>query len=72
VRFHVTDIFLPNPGGVLVSPAEEADLEGTIVGFSDSGLKSRFFAVVEVVRTQSLVVPMEKLEVINPLVEGEK
>jgi hypothetical protein len=64
VRFHVTDIFLPNPGGVLVA-AQEAELEGTIVGFSDSGLKSRFFAVVEVIRTQSLVVPMEKLEVIG-------
>jgi hypothetical protein len=71
VRFQVTDIFLPNPGGVLVAPTEGAELEGTIVGFSDSGHKSRVFAVVEVVRTQSLVVPMEKLQVIDPIVEGE-
>ena len=51
---------------------EETELEGTIVDFSDSGLKSRFFAVIEVVRTQSLIVPVDKLEVIKTsTIDGE-
>jgi hypothetical protein len=72
VRFQIADVFLPNPGAVFAALPEETELEGTIVDFSDSGLKSRFFAVIEVVKTQSLVVPLEKLEVINASdLEGE-
>jgi hypothetical protein len=44
---------------------ENTELEGTIVDFSDSGGKSRHFAVIEVVRTQSLVVAVESLEVLE-------
>lgn len=40
----------------------EKELEGTIVDFSDSGQKERFFAIVDVVRKQSVVVAVEKLE----------
>ena len=65
MRFQVSDVFLPSPGGVFAAVPEETELEGTIVGFSDSGLKSRFFAVIEVVKTESLIVPLEKLEVIK-------
>jgi hypothetical protein len=72
VRFQVSDIFLPSPGGVLPSTPEETELEGTIVDFSDSGLRSRFFAVIEVVRIQSLIVPVDKLEVIKAAtIKGE-
>jgi len=68
----VSDIFLPSPGGALAAIPEETELEGTIVDFSDSGLKSRFFAVIEVVRTQSLIVPVDKLEVIKTsTIDGE-
>lgn len=45
--------------------SEETELEGTIVDFSDSGHKTRYFAVIDVVRTQALVVPVERLEVIE-------
>lgn len=62
VRFQIADVFLPSPGAVFAAVPTDTQLEGTIVGFSDSGLKTRFFAVVEVVRVQSLVVPLEKLE----------
>ena len=72
MRFHLADVFLPNAGAVFAALPQDTELEGTIVGFSDSGLKSRFFAVIEVVKTQSLVVPLEKLEVINTSdLEGE-
>ena len=62
MRFQIADVFLPNPGAVFAALPADSQLEGTIVGFSDSGLKTRFFAVIEVVRVQSLVVPIEKLE----------
>jgi hypothetical protein len=65
VRFHVSDIFLPNAGGVLIASPEESELEGTIVDFSDSGPNVRYFAVVEVVKTQSLIVPVERLDVVE-------
>lgn len=72
MRFQISDVFLPNPGAVLAAPPQDAELEGTVVGFSDSGHKSRFFAVIEVVKTQSLVVPLEKLEVVSTsALEGE-
>jgi hypothetical protein len=69
VRFRVTDIFLPSAEEVLnVSPGEE--LEGEVVNFSDSGSTSRVFAVVDVIRRQNVVVPVEKLEVVASHSEG--
>jgi hypothetical protein len=65
VRFQASDVFLPSPGGALAAIPEETELEGTIIDFSDSGLRSRFFAVIDVVRTQSLIVPVDKLEIIK-------
>jgi hypothetical protein len=63
VRFRATDIFLPSAEDVLsVSPGEE--LEGVVVNFSDSGSTSRAFAVVDLIRRQNVVVPVEKLEVV--------
>lgn len=65
VRFQAANVFLPSPGGVSPAVEEETELEGTIVGFSDSGAKRQFFAVLEVVRTQSMIVPVDKLELIG-------
>ena len=63
MRFRATDIFLPSAEEVLsVSPGEE--LEGVVVNFSDSGSTSRAFAVVDLIRRQNVVVPVEKLEVV--------
>jgi len=59
VRFAAADIFLSGPGGL--NPLDAAELEGTVVEFSDSGSRTRAYAVVEVVRTQMMVVPVEKL-----------
>ena len=43
----------------------ETQLEGTVVDFSDAGHKARYFAVIQVVRIRSFVVPMDKVEVID-------
>ena len=61
VRFQLSDVFLPNPDEVMVPPPLTAEMEGTVIGFSDSGEKRRAFAVVEVVRTQTVVVPVDRL-----------
>ena len=63
MHFRVADIFLPSAEEVLaLSPT--AELEGVIIDFSDSGSTSRVFAVVDVIRRQNVVVPVEKLEVV--------
>lgn len=46
--------------------------EGTIIDFSDSGKRARAYAVVEVVRRLSFVVPVEKLEAVSIPGEGER
>ncbi len=40
-------------------------LEGTIRDFSDSGANPRAFAVIEITLRHSLVVPVEKLRVVE-------
>ena len=63
VRFRVQDIFLPSPEAVFAPLDAGAEVEGTILSFSDSGPRAQAFAVVEVVRRQSLIVPVEKLTI---------
>jgi hypothetical protein len=65
VRFPVSGVFLPGPGSVFDNLPEDTELEGTIIDFSDSGPKSRYFAVIEVLSTQSLIVPVQSLEVVE-------
>jgi len=51
----------------------ETELEGTVVNFSDSGSKPYYFAVVDVMRKQSVVVPVKKLQaVVSPDREDNK
>jgi len=38
-------------------------MEGPVIDFSDSGAQARFFAVVEVVRKQTVIVPMHELRI---------
>lgn len=59
VRFAVADVFLPGTGPGFPEPPE---LDGTVVEFSDSGDRKRAFALVEVVKRQLMVVPVEKLQ----------
>ena len=61
VRFRVSDVFLPSPEELSSGLATDAQLEGIVRGFSDSGSEARVFAVVDVVQRQTLVVPVDKL-----------
>lgn len=61
VRFRISDVFIPSPEGVFSAPPSQETVEGTILDFSDSGQKVRFFALVDVVRRLTVVVPVEKL-----------
>ena len=40
-------------------------LEGVITGFSDSGSVHRAYAIVEVSRTQSFIVPVKSLTLVS-------
>jgi hypothetical protein len=66
VEFQIASAFLPSPDEVMASLAIGSVVEGTVVEFSDSGQRTSFFAVVEVVRRRQIVVPVEKLVVVTP------
>jgi hypothetical protein len=61
VRFHRADIFLPDTSEVGTARTGGEDLEGTVVGFSDSGEVAHAFAIVEMTMGQSAIVRVEKL-----------
>jgi len=61
VRFRIADIYLPAPAELWATPPEETELVGKIADFSDSGSALQAFAVVEVVRSQTVIVPVGKL-----------
>lgn len=63
VHFRASDIFLPQPEDLFKAVQAEEELEGTIVGFSDSGSKPQAFAVIDVIRTQNVIVPTAKLQI---------
>jgi len=54
-------VFLPGAEALAATWSDAAEVEGTIVEFSDSGASSRVFAVVEVVEKRTLVVPVAAL-----------
>jgi len=64
VRFSLASVFLPDPQppdphtGV---PPGESEIEGTILGFSDSGPLPRYFAVIATAQKGTVVVPVEEL-----------
>jgi len=64
VRFRVSDVFLPSPEDILSGPNLELYLEGVILSFSDSGDASRVYAVVDVIRHQTMVVPVNRMAVV--------
>ena len=64
VRFLRASVFLPDPqpsDPLNAGAADESEIEGTILAFSDSGQLPRFFAVVATVQLGTVVVPVEKL-----------
>ena len=65
VRFKVADIFLPTHDDLPKALTTVREIEGVVTDFSDSGLEPRAFAIVDIIAQQSVVVPVEKLEVLN-------
>lgn len=64
MRFRFSDVFLPSSDELQAALLEQDEVEGTIVDFSDSGAKPRAFAVVEVCRKQTVIVPVFKLQIV--------
>ena len=58
-------MFLPTPEELLAQAGTADEVEGTVIGFSDSGLESRVYAVVEVIKRREVVVPIHKLRVVG-------
>jgi hypothetical protein len=63
---------------VFLWPAEEplsalpsdAEIHGRVTDFSDSGLEERVFAIIEVVKKHSVIVPVSELELIEKETES--
>lgn len=65
VRFRSGSVFLWPEESPLEALPKGAEIEGTVVGFSDSGLETRVFAIIEVVKKRTVIVPVRDLEVIE-------
>ncbi len=61
MQFSLSSVFLPDGGSLLRSLSLDSEVEGLIVAFSDSGKDPKAFAVVEVVRKVTVVVPAGSL-----------
>lgn len=65
VSFRIGDIFLPEPSEVLAMLTPEAETNGVIVEFSDSGKDQRAYAVVRLTMQQSVLLPVSALHVLR-------
>jgi hypothetical protein len=53
--------FIPDSEAIRTVFADTSEVKGEIISLSDSGMAFGVFAVVEVTRKQTVVVPVEKL-----------
>jgi hypothetical protein len=65
VAFLISDAFIQGSEENHASLSDTGEVEGTIVNFSDSGTASRVFALVEIVRKQTVVIPVERLRLLE-------
>jgi len=65
VRFSAHNIFLPNQEEAESLTSGNEEFDGVITGFSDSGEVTKAYAVVEVVRKLSFVVPVPDLRLVS-------
>jgi len=72
VRFRMSDVFLPSAEGLSDAPSADAEMEGVIVDFSDSGPRRDAFAVVELDDGKTMVVPIEKVVPVAALENGRR
>jgi len=66
VSFRIADVFLPEPPEVLANLTVDAEAEGVVVEFSDSGSSLRAYAVVRLTPKQMVLLPMHALRVVDP------
>jgi hypothetical protein len=66
VTFPIGSAFLPGAEETLATLTLDSEVEGKVIGFSDSGGQPRVFAVVEVVRRLSVIVPVVDLVIAPP------
>jgi hypothetical protein len=66
VRFRISDVFLPSAEELDHLLSADAETEGVIVDFSDSGSVHHFFAIVELDSGQAMVVPLQSLKPTRP------
>jgi hypothetical protein len=65
VSFRTASVFLwPEESSLSALPLD-AEIDGNVTGFSDSGSEPKVFALVEVVRTQIVVVPVTELRLVE-------
>lgn len=57
MRFLLSSVYLPEAENALKSLSLDSEVEGVIVRFSDAGTRQDAFAVVEVVRRVTVVIP---------------
>jgi len=63
VNFKIKDVYVPEPGQILLELHGDDLLQGKIVDSSDSGFQQDAFAVVEVEGlAQPVVVPMNRIK----------
>jgi len=65
VSFRISDAFLPEPSEVLANLTPEAETNGVVVEFSDSGNNLRAYAVVRITAQQSVLLPVGALHVLK-------
>jgi hypothetical protein len=65
VSFRISDVYLPEPTEVLSNLTPDAETNGVIVEFSDSGSIPQAYAVVRITAKQSVLVPAGLLRVLN-------
>jgi hypothetical protein len=65
VRFSAHNVFLANQEEAASLASGDEEFEGRIIGFSDSGALVKAYAVVEVVRKLSFVVPVQDLRLVS-------
>jgi len=65
VALQLSAVFLASPEDALARLTLDSEVEGTILEFSDSGVVTQAFAVVNVLRSVTVVVPTNQLRLVE-------
>jgi hypothetical protein len=66
VRFSPTDIYFPDLANVLLPLYREKEIEGEVIGMSDSGAQKDAFAIIKVDRvSQHVFVPVQRVTIVH-------